>query len=133
MMLSYLPRQTKIRRQYYTAVILAKAAASGIASPSPLLDFGAERPQPFHPLALFGGFLGGAEHRIVGVVDKSLVALGRHRLGVVDRALDIVAPYLARQFVEHLDAVTVGIDDVEAVRHAVVDPALELDAPGAQP
>src|SRR5262249_41717508 len=50
-----------------------------------------------------------------------------------DRALDVVAPHFARQFVEHLDAVAVGVDDVEAVRHAVIDAALELDAPRAQP
>ena len=85
------------------------------------------------PMALFCGFLRGAEHRVVRVVDKGLVAFGRHRLGVVDRALDVVAPHLARQFGEHLDAVAVGIDNVEAVRHAVVDAALEFDALHAQP
>jgi hypothetical protein len=59
-------------------------------------------------VALFGGFFGGAEHRAVRIVDEGFVALGRHRLGVVDGALDVVAPDLARQFVEHFDAVAVG-------------------------
>src|SRR5216684_4436074 len=74
-----------------------------------------------------------AEFRVVGVVDKGFVAFGRHRLGVVERALDVLAPYLARQFVQHLDAVAVGVADVEAVGHAVIDPAVELDAVLAQP
>src|SRR5205814_7609464 len=85
------------------------------------------------PGTLFGRLIRGAEHRVVRVVDKGLVAFGRHRLGVVDGALDIVAPHLARQFVEDLDAVAVGVDDVEAVRHAVIGAALELDALRAQP
>src|ERR1700741_3195221 len=82
---------------------------------------------PYDAGALFGSFLGGAEHRVVRIVNEGLVAFGRHGLGVVDGALDVVAPDLARQFVQHLDAVAVRIDDVEAVRHAVVDAALELD------
>src|SRR5260370_15537847 len=73
------------------------------------------------PTPLFGRFLGSPEHRVIRVVDKGFVAFGRHRLGVVGCALNVFAPDPARQFVEHLDAGSVGIDDREAVSHAVVD------------
>ena len=46
--------------------------------------------------ALFAGFFRRAKHRVVCVVDEGLVAFGRHRFRVVNRALDIVAPDLAR-------------------------------------
>src|SRR4029077_13166050 len=46
--------------------------------------------------------------------------------------LDIPAPDLARQLVEDLDAITVRVADVEAVGHAVIDAAVELDTLAAQ-
>src|SRR5262249_3347637 len=61
-----------------------------------------------------------AEARVLGTVGQGGVAVRRDPLGVVLRALDVVLPDLARQLVEDLDPVAVGILDVHAVRHAVV-------------
>ena len=66
--------------------------------------------------------------RAVGAVDQRFGTLARQVLEPVDRAVDVVFPHLARQFVEELDAVAVRVVDVDAVRHAVIDPPVELDA-----
>src|SRR5439155_7297550 len=71
---------------------------------------------------LFGGSWGGRglpEGRAVGAVDESFGALRRQVFEIVDRALDIVFPHLARQFVEEFDAVAVRVVDIDAVRHAM--------------
>src|SRR3984885_7022091 len=65
--------------------------------------------------------------RLVDLVDQRRVAFGRQVLGVVERGVDIAFPHVARQLVEQLDAVAVGVADIEAAGHAVIDPALELD------
>ncbi len=70
---------------------------------------------------------------VVGVIGEGLVAFRRQSLGIIERALNVVAPHLARQFVQHLDAVAVRVADIEAVGHAVIDPAMELDPLFAQP
>src|SRR5258708_6409810 len=62
-------------------------------------------------LNLFRGSRGGRllpEGRAVGAVDQGFPAFGRQVLQVIDHALDIVFPHLARQFVEELDLVPVG-------------------------
>src|ERR1700730_13422175 len=51
---------------------------------------------------------------------------------MAEGALDVLAPDLARQLVQDLDAVAVGVADVEAVGHAVIDAAVELDTLAAQ-
>src|SRR5947208_7658299 len=73
-----------------------------------------------------------AELRVIGVVDKGLLAFGRQLLGVAESTLYVLAPNLARQLVEDLDAVAVGVADIEAVRHAVIDAAVELHTLAAQ-
>src|SRR6516165_8458550 len=73
-----------------------------------------------------------AKHRVIGIVDKSLVAFGGQLLGMAEGALDIVAPDLARQLVKNLDAIAVRVADVEAVGHAVIDAAVKLDPLAAQ-
>src|SRR5437588_3115079 len=73
---------------------------------------------------LFGGRGGGCllpEDRGVGAVDEGFRALGWQVFEIVDCALDIVFPHLARQFVEEFDAVAVRVVDIDAVRHAMVD------------
>src|SRR6516164_5229048 len=73
-----------------------------------------------------------AKHRVIGVVDKGLVAFGGQLLGMAEGSLDVVAPDLARQLVKNLDAIAVGVADVEAVGHAVIDAAVKLDPLAAQ-
>src|SRR5437764_12719977 len=82
---------------------------------------------------LRGGRRGPAEMRVMRVVGEGRLALGRQILDEIERALDVVAPDLARQFVQDLDPVAVGITDIEAVGHAVIDPAVELDPLVLQP
>jgi len=48
------------------------------------------------------------EHGILRPVDQRLRAFCGKHFRVVLRAVDIAFPHLARQLVEHLDAVTVG-------------------------
>src|SRR6185437_2102459 len=55
-------------------------------------------------------------HALDAVLER-FGALGRQRLRVVQRALDVVLPDLAREVVDELHAVAVGIVDVETVRH----------------
>src|SRR5207253_4299941 len=74
------------------------------------------------------GDLRAPEHRVVGRVDERLRPFGRQPLREVLRRVDVLLPHLARQLVEHLDAVTVGVLDVDAVGHAVVHAAQELHA-----
>src|SRR5262249_5379496 len=74
-----------------------------------------------------GGLLG-FEGWHLGAVREGLDALGRQLLGVIQRRVDIALPDLTRQLVEQLDAVAVGIVDVEAVGHTMVDTAIEFDA-----
>src|SRR5258706_448534 len=74
-----------------------------------------------------------SEMLVVGVIGEGLVAFRRQSLGIIERALNVLAPHLARQFVQHLDAVAVRVADIEAVGHAVIDAAMELDALFAQP
>src|SRR5438105_14485532 len=69
-----------------------------------------------------------AEARVVRAVGQRGLGVGRDALGVVLGALDVVLPDLARQLVEDLDAVAVGIGDVHAVGHAVVDAQVERHA-----
>src|SRR5206468_8772399 len=78
------------------------------------------------------GLLGSPEFRVIRVVDKGFVAFGRQLLGMAEGTLDVLAPDLARQLVEDLDAVAVGVADIEAVRHAVIDAAVELHTLAAQ-
>src|SRR6266542_5695678 len=59
------------------------------------------------------------EDGIVGLVDQRLGTFRRELLGIVLGAVDVAFPDLARQLVEDLDPVAVGIRDVHAVRHAV--------------
>ena len=68
------------------------------------------------------------EHRIVRLVDQRLGTFRGEHLCVVLRGVDVAPPDLARQLVEHFDPVTIGIRDVDAVGHAVVDPPVELHA-----
>src|SRR6266481_8008358 len=71
---------------------------------------------------LFGrgdGRLLPAEARGVGAVDQGLGALGRQGLAPVDGAVDVVLPHRAWQLVEKLDAVAVGVVDVDAVCYPV--------------
>ena len=60
--------------------------------------------------------LGRPKDRVIGIVDKRLVAFGRQLLGMAEGTLDVVAPDLARQLVQYLDPVAVRVADVEAVR-----------------
>src|SRR6202035_1258209 len=62
----------------------------------------------------------------VGPVDQGFGAFGRQGFPPIDRALNIVFPHLARQFVEKFDAVAVRIVDIDAMRHAMVDAPIEL-------
>src|SRR5205085_6024203 len=64
----------------------------------------------------------------VGAVEKRFRSFGRQVFEIVDRALDVVFPHLARQFVQKLDPVAIGVVDVDAVRYAMVDAPIELDA-----
>src|SRR6266436_2195474 len=84
---------------------------------------------------LFGrgdGRLLPAEARGVGAVDQGLGTLARQVFEPVDPGVDVVFPHLARHLVEELDAVAVRVVDVDAVRHAMIDPPVELDAPALQ-
>src|SRR6185437_7709248 len=51
-----------------------------------------------------------------------------YRLQPVQSRIDISFPQLARQFIEEFDFVAIGITDIEAARHAMVDAAGESDA-----
>src|SRR5262249_10281585 len=73
-----------------------------------------------------------AEARRIGAVDQRLGTLGRQVFEPVDARVDVIFPHLARQLVQELDAIAVGVVDVDAVRHAVVDAPVELDALGLQ-
>src|SRR5579863_3450849 len=55
----------------------------------------------------------------------ALSALGRQLNVRIERRVDIALPNLARQFVKQLNAVAVGVVDIEALRRAVIDAALE--------
>src|SRR5215472_8313309 len=77
-------------------------------------------------------WLSDAEARRVDAVDQRFRALGRQGFSPIDRAVDVVLPHLARQLVKELDAVTVRVVDVDAVRHAVVDAPIELDTSALQ-
>src|SRR5262249_7401868 len=66
--------------------------------------------------------------RVLEVVLERGLALGRQYLEVVEPGIDIAFPHLPRQFVEQLHAVAIGIADVDAVGHAVVDAPMEFDA-----
>ena len=68
------------------------------------------------------------EDGVVRPIDQRVGAFGRERLREVLRAVDVVLPHLARQLVEDLDAVPVGIRDVHAMGHAVIDAPEELHA-----
>src|SRR5215471_3704173 len=62
----------------------------------------------------------------LSAVLKSLRTFGGEVFHVVQRALNIVLPDVLGQVVHELDAIAVGIVDVEAVGHAVLDPAVEF-------
>src|SRR5712691_10608124 len=92
---------------------------------------GSERPgEPVALLGLPSSLHSGRrpEPRIVGAVDERGLVVGWQAFGVVLGALDVVLPDLARELVEDLDAVAVGIRDVHAVGHAVIDAQVELHA-----
>ncbi len=74
----------------------------------------------------------GGEHRVLDPVGQRLVTVGGHRVPVVQRAVHVAHPHVLGQFVQHLDAVAIGIRHVHAVRHAVVAALTELDALLAQ-
>src|SRR5215469_18284140 len=70
--------------------------------------------------------------RLLDLVDQRGFAFGRQVLGPVERSVDVVFPHLAPQFVEQLDTVAVGVANIDAARHAVIDPAFEFDAAALQ-
>src|SRR5215471_20481940 len=74
-----------------------------------------------------GGLLG-LEARHIGTVAESFSTFGRQLLGVIQGAVNVALPNFTRQLVEQLDAITVGIMNIKAVGHTMVDPAIELDA-----
>jgi hypothetical protein len=51
---------------------------------------------------------------------------------VIERRLDVALPDLARQFIQQFDAVAVRIADIQAVRHPMLHPPVERDAPALQ-
>jgi hypothetical protein len=62
------------------------------------------------------------------IVDQRFLALGRQQLEIVQAFVDVGFPHLARQFVQQFYTVTVGVVDIDAVGHAMIDAHVEFDA-----
>src|SRR6266700_1506602 len=66
--------------------------------------------------------------RVLEIVLERRLALGRQSLEIIQARVDIAFPHLPRQLVEQLDAIAVGVADVDAVGDAVIDAHVKLDA-----
>src|SRR5271166_3876148 len=56
-----------------------------------------------------------------GAILQRLRPFRRQRHVVIEGGVDVLLPYLPRQLVEQLDRVAVGIADIQAVGHAMLD------------
>src|SRR3989442_6325034 len=72
---------------------------------------------------------GRIEDGVVRAIDQGLLPVRGKQLDVVLCRVDVPLPHLPRQLVQHLDAVAIGIGNVHAVGHAVVDAPVERHPP----
>jgi len=66
------------------------------------------------------------------VVDQGCLTLSGKTFGIVQRGVDVTFPHLARQLVQHLNAVAIRVVNVDAVRHTVVDAPVEWNPSALQ-